>query len=71
MLIERRFVWGDGRPDEFDEIHADTIDRHLTRAGARFRLRTWDLRYRPGRRRLTEAVYDEVLDAVESGATPT
>lgn len=58
-LIARRFVWGDSRPDDADEIYSDTVDHRASRDGVLFLLRDWDIRYRPGERRLTEAVYDE------------
>jgi hypothetical protein len=60
MLIARTFVWGDGRPNDSDEILSRTVDHHVTHDGVLFVLRHWDIRYRPGERRVTKAVYDEV-----------
>ncbi len=60
MRIARTFVWGDGRPDDHDEIVSLSVDHGARRDGVRFALRRWDIRYRPGERRVTEAVYDEV-----------
>jgi hypothetical protein len=55
----RTFVWNDERPDDTDEIRATGIDHHVRYQGALFKLRTWDIRYPPGERRVTEAIYDE------------
>jgi hypothetical protein len=62
MRMVRTFVWGDGRPDDSDEIRSTGIDRHVRYRGVLFQLRTWDIRYPPGERRVTEAVYDEAVD---------
>jgi hypothetical protein len=60
MRIERRFVWKDGRPDGRDELRSETIAPRVRHDGVTFELRSWDIRYKPGRPRVTEAVYDEV-----------
>ena len=61
MRMVRTFVWNDGRPDDTDEIRSTGIDRHVRHRGVLFQLRTWDIRYPPGERRVTEAVYDEAV----------
>lgn len=60
MRIARVFVWKDGRPDEHEEIRSLSVAHHVTHAGARFELRSWDLRYPYGQERVTDAIYDEV-----------
>ena len=60
MLIARTFVWGEGRPDDGDEIRSLYVDHHVIHDGVDFQLGRWDIRYRPGERRVTEAVYEKV-----------
>lgn len=60
MLITRTFVWGAGRPDDSDEISSPNVDHLVTHDGVDFQLGRWDVRYRPGERRVTEAVYEKV-----------
>jgi len=60
VRIERRFVWKDGRPDDHDALRSARIEHHVRLNGTRFELRGWDIRYTPGRPRVTEATYDEV-----------
>ncbi len=60
MRIARTFVWRDGRPDDHDEVVSPSVDPSARRDGVPFALRRWEIRYRPGERRVTEAVYDEV-----------
>jgi hypothetical protein len=50
MRITRRFVWGDNRADEYEEILSPTVDRLVTRGGTPFYLRHWEIRYAPGSR---------------------
>jgi len=60
VRIVRTFVWNDDeRPDDNDEIRSTGIDHHVRYHGVLFQLRTWDIRYPPGQRRVTEAIYDE------------
>lgn len=59
VRIKRTFVWRDGRPDDQDEILFYSVDHRVTHDGVPFALRRWDLRYRAGEQRVTEAVYDE------------
>ena len=59
MRIQRRFVWGDERADEYEELLAPAVDRFLNHDGVPFDLRLWYLRYRAGKPRLTQAVYEE------------
>jgi hypothetical protein len=59
MRIARTFVWDDGRPDDHDEIVSPAVDHRARHDGVQFELRHWDIRYRPGERRVTEAIYDE------------
>lgn len=61
MRIQRRFVWSDERADEYQELLSPSIDRHLVHDGVHFHLRHWDIRTPPGKRGLTEAVYDEAV----------
>ena len=61
MRIQRRFVWSDERADEYQELLSPSIDRHLVHDGVTFHLRHWDIRIPPGKRGLTEAVYDEAV----------
>jgi hypothetical protein len=63
MRIERTFIWRDERPDEHEELRADGVDHLVRRDGSLFTLRRWDVRYRPGQRRVTEAIYDELEPA--------
>ena len=60
MLIARTFVWGEGRPDDGDEIRSLYVDHHVIHDGVDFHLGRWDIRYRPGERRVTQAVYEKV-----------
>jgi hypothetical protein len=62
MRIARVFVWNDNRPDGRDEIRAIDIPHQVTHEGAHFTLRSWDIRYPQGQERVTEAVYDEVVE---------
>ena len=62
MRIARVFVWSGNRRDNRDEILATHIPHHVTYEGTRFTLRTWDVRYAAGAKRLTDATYDEVRD---------
>jgi hypothetical protein len=64
VRIERLFVWGDARPDDHDEVLATHIPPNVTPEGARFTLRTWDVRYPPGAERMTEATYGEARDVL-------
>jgi hypothetical protein len=59
MRITRRFVWSDNWVDEYEEILSPTVDRLVRRGGTRFYLRHWDVRYAPGKPRVTEAVYEQ------------
>lgn len=61
MRIARIFVWSDDRPDDHDEIRSLDIPHHVTRDGAVFELRNWDIRYPQGQERITDAFYDEVI----------
>ena len=61
MQIVRIFVWNDERPDDTEEIRSTGIDHHVRHHGVLFRLRTWEIRYPPGQRRVTEAIYDEAV----------
>ena len=61
VRIVRTFVWNDERPDDTDEIRATGVDHHVRHHGVLFQLRTWDIRYPPGQRRITEVIYDELL----------
>lgn len=63
MLISQRFVWGDGRPDDVDEISSSNVDHQVTRGGVPFQLLRWEIRYLPGTRRVTEAIYERLLPA--------
>lgn len=62
MRIARVFVWNDDRPDGHDEIRSVDIPRQVTHDGAHFMLRTWDIRYPPGEDRVTDAIYDQVVE---------
>ena len=66
MRIARLFVWSGNRRDDRDEVLSTHIPHHVTHEGARFTLRTWDVRYPAGAKRLTDATYDEVR-----GSTPS
>ena len=48
--------------DDHDEIVSPSVDHRGRRDGVLFVLRGWDIRYRPGERRVTEAVFDVVVD---------
>ena len=61
MRIVRTFVWNDERPDDTDEIRSTGIEHHVRHQGVLFGLRSWDIRYPPGQRRVTEAIYDEAV----------
>jgi hypothetical protein len=55
----RTFVWRDDRVDDRDEIRSAQIAERVLHGGAWFDLRGWDIRYRSGAPRVTEAIYDE------------
>ena len=55
MRIARLFVWSGNRRDDRDEVLSTHIPHHVTHEGARFTLRTWDVRYPAGAKRLTDA----------------
>jgi len=61
MRIQRRFVWSEERADDYEELLAAGVDRHLVHDGVPFHLRHWDMRYLGGKPRVTEAVYDEAV----------
>ena len=61
VRIVRTFVWSDERPDDTDEIRSLELEHHVRYHGVLFHLRTWDIRYPPGERRVTEAIYDEAV----------
>jgi len=61
MRIQRRFVWSDERADDYEELLSPSIDRHLIHDAVQFDLRHSDIRSRPGKPLLTEAVYDEAV----------
>ena len=60
MRTERTFVWRDDRPDDRDELRSETVQHLVQHAGVTFELRSWDVRYAPGKPRVTEVVYDEL-----------
>jgi hypothetical protein len=62
MRIARVFVWADGRPDGQDEIRSLDIPHQVTHEGVHFTLRSWDIRYPHGQERVTDAIYDEVIE---------
>ena len=70
MRIHRTFVWRDGRPDDEEEIRSEVVDHLVSHGGARFVLRSWDMRFPPGRPRVTEAVYDEIRSALSADRQP-
>jgi hypothetical protein len=59
VRIARTFVWRDDRADEHDEILSGELTHRVFHEGSWFELRGWDVRYRSGAPRVTEAVYDE------------
>ena len=59
MRIVRTFVWRGDRADDHDEIISGKIAPRVLHEGAWFQLRGWDVRYRSGAPRVTEAIYDE------------
>jgi hypothetical protein len=60
VRIVRTFVWRGDRADDHDEIlSGEEIAQRVLHRGAWFELRGWDVRYRSGAPRVTEAVYDE------------
>ena len=61
MRIQRRFVWSDERTDDYEELLSPSIERHLIHDAVQFDLRHSDIRTPPGKRGLTEAVYDEAV----------
>ena len=61
VRMMRTFVWNDERPDDTDEIRSTGVDHHVRHHGVLFHLRTWDIRYAPGQRRVTEVIYDEAV----------
>ena len=61
VRIVRTFVWNDERPNDTDEVRAAAVDNHVRHHGVLFQLRTWELRYPPGKRRVTQAIYDEAV----------
>ncbi len=61
VRIVRTFVWNDERPNDTDEVRAAGVDNHVRHHGVLFQLRNWELRYPPGKRRVTQAIYDEAV----------
>ncbi len=70
MRIARKFVWSDGRPDDHDEIVSASVDHRVTHEGVSFELHDWDIRYRAGKRRLTEAIYNEFHQRAPVSSAP-
>ena len=62
MTIERTFVWNGDRPDDRDEVQHGSVMRRVEFDSAPFELRSWGIRYRPGRERVAVAVYDEAVE---------
>jgi hypothetical protein len=61
VKITRTFVWKDTRPDGRDELRSARIEHRVLHEGVAFELRGWTIRYQPGKPRVTEAIYDEVV----------
>ena len=61
MRIARVFKWSDDRPDHHDEIRSSDIAPHVTHECTLFALRTWNIPYRRGQERITDAFYNEVV----------
>jgi len=70
VRIVRTFVWSDERPDDTDEIGSLELEHHVRYHGVLFHLRTWDIRYPPGERRVTEAIYDEAVGKMSTPGLP-
>ena len=63
MRIVRTFVWRDERANDTDELRSTDLAHHVGHEGVSFLLRSWDIRYPSGKPRVTEAIYDETVQA--------